>query len=177
MKKWIVMAAVLLFLAPTGSAPGASPGDSPAAPPGETLGDSPVSPPGVSPVAPAGAAPAADSPNGRRDYRSKCATCHGSNALMTVKTARRLGVDPRKLSLMASKMSKDEMIAITEKGKEKMPGFESVLTKEQIAGIVDYLVDYRARRIKSETIIRVKPSPSPNPAPAETPVKKEEAAP
>jgi mono/diheme cytochrome c family protein len=164
MKKWIVMAAVLLFLAPPGSAPGASPGDSPAAHPG------------VSPIAPAGAAPAGPA-NGRIDYRAKCANCHGSNALMTVKTARRLGVDPRKLSLMASKMSKDEMIAITEKGKEKMPGFESVLTKEQIAGIVDYLVDYRARRIKSETIIRVKPSPSPNPAPAETPVKKEEAAP
>jgi mono/diheme cytochrome c family protein len=96
---------------------------------------------------------------------------------MTVKTARRLGVDPRKLSLMASKMSKDEMIAIIEKGNNKMPGFEKELTKERIAGIVDYLVDYRAKKIRSETIIRVKSPASPNPAPAETPAKKQEAAP
>ena len=40
---------------------------------------------------------------------------------------------------MASKMSKEDMITIIEKGRDKMPGFEKELTKEQIAGIVDYL--------------------------------------
>jgi len=123
------------------------------------------------------AVPAAGLADGRRDYKGKCANCHGANALLTVKTARKLRVDPRKLSLMASKMSKDEMVAIIEKGKGKMPGFEKELTKEQIAGIVEWLLDNRAKRIKKESLIRQKAPASPNPAPAETPGKRQETAP
>ncbi len=38
------------------------------------------------------------------------------------------------------KMNRDEMIAIIEKGKDKMPAFEKELTKEQIAAIIDYIL-------------------------------------
>ena len=58
---------------------------------------------------------------------------------MLPKTARLLKVDPKKLALTASQMSREEMIAITEKGKDKMPAFEKELTKEQIMGIMDYM--------------------------------------
>ena len=111
--------------------------------------------------------PASGLANGRTDYKANCANCHGANALLTVKTARKLGVDPRKLSLMASKMGREEMTAIIEKGKDKMPGFEKELTKEQIAGIVEYLVENRAKKVKKESLIRIKAPVPPSPSPAE----------
>jgi cytochrome c5 len=80
------------------------------------------------------------------DYKSKCAVCHGANANLLPKTARQLKVDPKKLALKASEMNKDEMIAIIEKGKDKMPGFEKELTKEQIADIVDYIILLKNRK-------------------------------
>ncbi len=123
------------------------------------------------------AAPDTGLADARRDYKAKCANCHGANALMTVKTARKLGVDPRKLSLMASSMGRDEMIAIVEKGKGKMPGFEKDLTKEEIDGIVEYLLNSRAKRIKKESLIRIKEPSPPDHAPAETSGKNQQAAP
>jgi mono/diheme cytochrome c family protein len=74
------------------------------------------------------------------DYKTKCAACHGAKANLLPKTARLLKVDPKKLALKASTMNKEEMIAIIEKGRDKMPEFEKELTKEQITAIVDYVV-------------------------------------
>jgi mono/diheme cytochrome c family protein len=85
------------------------------------------------------ATPAMSLADGGLDYKSKCAACHGANANLLPKTARILKVDPKKLALKASMMSRDEMIAITEKGKDKMPGFAKELTKDQITAIVDYV--------------------------------------
>ena len=93
--------------------------------------------------------------DGRIDYRAKCVKCHGTKALMAIRTARKLNIDIRKLALMASKMSRVEMIAITEKGKDKMPGFEKELTKEQIAGIVDYIFDQRGKRDRRQGLVRM----------------------
>jgi len=93
------------------------------------------------------AAPIAALADARMDFNAKCANCHRATAKM-LQTAKRLNVDPKKLALMASEMSRDEMIAITEKGKDKMPGFEKELTKEQIADIVNYILDHRGRRDK-----------------------------
>jgi mono/diheme cytochrome c family protein len=77
------------------------------------------------------------------DYKTKCAACHGAKANLLPKTARLLKVDPKKLALKASDMSREEMIAIIEKGRDKMPGFEKELTKEQITDIVDYVIALR----------------------------------
>jgi mono/diheme cytochrome c family protein len=78
------------------------------------------------------------------DFNTKCAKCHRATKLLP-KTAKSLGVDPGKLTLRASKMNKEEMIAIVEKGKDKMPGFEKELTKEQIAALVDYILFLKKR--------------------------------
>jgi mono/diheme cytochrome c family protein len=78
--------------------------------------------------------------DGRADYRAKCAACHGATKGSYPKLARVLKVPPLKLALGASKMNRDEMIAIVEKGKDKMPGYEKELTREQIAAILDYAV-------------------------------------
>jgi cytochrome c5 len=77
------------------------------------------------------------------DYKTKCAACHGASANLLPKTARLLKVDPKKLALKASTMNREEMIAIIEKGKDKMPGFEKELTKEQITALVDHLISLR----------------------------------
>ena len=77
--------------------------------------------------------------DGAFDFKSNCAACHGAGGNLLPKTARMLKADPRKLALKASTLSRDEMIATVEKGRNKMPAFEKELTKEQIAGIVDYV--------------------------------------
>jgi mono/diheme cytochrome c family protein len=80
------------------------------------------------------------------DYKTKCAACHGAQAKLLPKTARLLKVDPKKLALTASTMSKEEMIAIIEKGRNKMPGFEKELTGKQITDIVDLLIALRNKK-------------------------------
>jgi mono/diheme cytochrome c family protein len=74
------------------------------------------------------------------DYKTKCAACHGANVNLLPKTARMLKVDPQKLALKGSKMNREQMIAITEKGKDKMPAFAKELTKDQIAAVIDYVL-------------------------------------
>jgi mono/diheme cytochrome c family protein len=159
MKKWVGMA-FLLFV----SATSASPGTVLAASPSNSRTD-------------LGIERTTGPATGRSDYRANCAKCHGANALLTMKTARQLHMDPRKLSLMASEMNREEMIGITEKGKGKMPGFEKELAKERIAAIVDYVLDFRAKRTRKDSLIRQKAPLSPPPAPAETSGKNPETAP
>ena len=77
--------------------------------------------------------------NAKIDFNVKCAKCHRATKTLP-KTAKSLGVDPGKLTLRTSKMNREEMIAIIEKGRDKMPGFEKELTKEQITDIVDYIL-------------------------------------
>lgn len=91
------------------------------------------------------AAPAAALANPRIDFNAKCAKCHRANKSLP-KTAKALGVAPAKLALRASNMTREEMVAIVEKGREKMPGFEKELTKEQIADIVDYIIQLKNRK-------------------------------
>ena len=91
------------------------------------------------------AAPTAALANPKIDFNAKCARCHRSNANLP-KTAKALKVDPVKLSLRTSRMNREEMIAITEKGKEKMPGFGKDLTREQITDIVDYIIALKNRK-------------------------------
>jgi mono/diheme cytochrome c family protein len=79
------------------------------------------------------------------DFKTKCAACHGANANLLPKTARLLKVDPKKLALLASELTRDEMVAVVEKGRGKMPAFEKELTQEQIVAIVDYVISLKKR--------------------------------
>lgn len=77
--------------------------------------------------------------DGMQDFKTHCFSCHGGNAKTNVRRANMLKIDPTKLYLPASKMNREEMIAIIEKGKDKMPAFEGKLTKSQISDLVDYI--------------------------------------
>jgi len=83
--------------------------------------------------------------DGPSDYKAKCAACHGANGNLLPKTARLLKADSKKLALKASSLNREEMIFIVEKGKDKMPGFEKDLTKEQITAIIDYIMALRKK--------------------------------
>ncbi|MCE5263971.1 MAG: cytochrome c [Deltaproteobacteria bacterium] len=91
------------------------------------------------------AAPAAAWANPRIDFNAHCAKCHRANKSLP-KTAKALGVAPAKLALRTSTMNREEMIAVVEKGREKMPGFEKELTKEQVTEIVDYIIQLKNRK-------------------------------
>ena len=86
------------------------------------------------------AAPSIALADGKSDYHAKCAACHGANANLLPKMARLLKADPKKLALKTSTLSRDEMITTIEKGRDKMPGFEKELTREQIEAVVDYVL-------------------------------------
>ena len=101
------------------------------------------------------AAPAAVLADPKIDFNANCAKCHRANKNLP-KQAKLLEVDPGKLTLRTSKMNRDEMIAIIEKGRDKMPGFEKELTKEQIADIVDYVIFLKKRsNVRSGTPTRL----------------------
>jgi mono/diheme cytochrome c family protein len=89
--------------------------------------------------------PTAALADGKADFTANCTKCHGGNAKTNTRRALLLKIDPKKLYLQASEMNKEEMVAIIEKGKNQMPGFEIQLTKEQITAIVDYVMNLKKK--------------------------------
>jgi mono/diheme cytochrome c family protein len=85
------------------------------------------------------ALPALAFADGKADFDANCARCHGGDARTITKRSNILKIDPTKLALRASEMNEAEMIAIIEKGKNLMPGFENELTKDQIRAVVEYI--------------------------------------
>jgi thiosulfate dehydrogenase len=83
--------------------------------------------------------------DGKTDFNANCSKCHGGNAKTNTKRALMLKIDPKKLYLQASEMNPEEMVAVIEKGKNQMPGFEKKLTKEKIATLVDYVLSLRKK--------------------------------
>jgi mono/diheme cytochrome c family protein len=81
--------------------------------------------------------------DGKGDFTTQCSKCHGGNAKTNTRRALMLKIDPKKLYLKASEMNREAMGTIIEKGKNQTPGFEKQLTKEQIAAIVDYVMNLR----------------------------------
>ncbi len=82
---------------------------------------------------------------GLTDYNAKCAGCHGAQGNVQTEKAKALKMDVKKLALKISTKDKNEMIAIVEKGKGEMPGFDAQLTKDQIAAVVDYVIALRKK--------------------------------
>lgn len=83
-------------------------------------------------------APSIARADGESDYKAQCARCHGADAKGNAKLATALKVDPAKLNLSAGKMTEAEQVAITAKGKDKMPAFDKKLSKEQIDAIIKH---------------------------------------
>lgn len=71
-------------------------------------------------------------------YKSKCATCHGDDGTGNTTAGKALKVrdfhDPE-----VKKETDSELIEITAKGKNKMPGYSSTLKDAQIKDLVAYI--------------------------------------
>ncbi len=83
--------------------------------------------------------------DGKDGFNANCVKCHGGSPSTNTRRALVLKVSPQKIYLPASEMNKDEMIAITQKGKNMMPAFENKLTNEQITAIIDYVTDLKKK--------------------------------
>jgi cytochrome c6 len=71
-------------------------------------------------------------------YKAKCAMCHGADGKGDTQVGKKMGI--RDLtSADVQKMSDEELIAITTKGKNKMPAYENKLSAAQIKDIVAYI--------------------------------------
>jgi cytochrome c6 len=77
--------------------------------------------------------------DGLADFNANCARCHGGSLETNARRALAFKVNRTKLYLPYSEMDKAQMTAIVENGKNKMPAFKGKLTKDQTAGIVDYV--------------------------------------
>jgi mono/diheme cytochrome c family protein len=77
---------------------------------------------------------AADAFDPIRTYNQKCGVCHGRDGKMMASGAP---------DLTASKISKDEIIAIVTYGKNTMPPQKDVLTPEQISAVADHVLTLR----------------------------------
>ena len=83
--------------------------------------------------------------DGQADFKANCLMCHGGGTRANHRRAQAFKVDPKKLNLTVSKMNKEEMIAIVNQGKGKMPDFAKKLTKGQIMDIVDYVLSLKKK--------------------------------
>jgi mono/diheme cytochrome c family protein len=64
-------------------------------------------------------------------YRQHCAACHGANADGGIGG-----------TLVASPLSFSQQVSVTSRGRESMPGFNSVLTSDEIASVVRYALSH-----------------------------------
>lgn len=71
-------------------------------------------------------------------FKAKCAMCHGADGKGDTPVGKKMGI--RDLtSADVQKMSDEELITVTTKGKNKMPGYENKLSAAQIKDIVAYI--------------------------------------
>lgn len=78
-------------------------------------------------------------------YKSKCAGCHGADGKSDTPVAKKLGVRDF-ASPEVQKETDQELIDITSKGKNKMPGYGSSLKDTQIKDLVAYIRDLAKKR-------------------------------
>ncbi|MBZ5502366.1 MAG: cytochrome c [Acidobacteriia bacterium] len=71
-------------------------------------------------------------------YKSKCAVCHGADGKAATLAAKAMGSSDL-TSPAAQKMTDAQLIEITTKGKNKMPGYEKSLSAAQIKEVVAYI--------------------------------------
>jgi cytochrome c6 len=71
-------------------------------------------------------------------YKAKCAMCHGADGKGDTPVGKKMGIRDF-TSPEVQKMSDDELIAVTTKGKNKMPAYENKLSAAQIKDLVTYI--------------------------------------
>jgi len=84
-----------------------------------------------------------DAGRGRRLYANTCSVCHGDDGRGARWTAKNLNPPPRNFSRpnTRAELSREQMIHVATHGKPDtaMPGFDSQLSDEDIAEVVDYI--------------------------------------
>ena len=83
-----------------------------------------------------GTSAAAD--DGAATYKAKCAMCHGADGKGDTPMGKKLGLRDF-ASPEVQKISDDELIAVTTKGKNKMPAYENKLSAAQIKDVITYI--------------------------------------
>jgi cytochrome c6 len=73
-------------------------------------------------------------------FKSKCAMCHGPDGAGKTMMGEKLKI-PDLQSADVQKKSDADLKTIITKGKDKMPGYETKLSKEQIDKLVVYIRD------------------------------------
>src|SRR5271154_269613 len=76
--------------------------------------------------------------SGADTYKAKCAMCHGADGLGNTPAGKSTKVNPFNSPDVVS-MSDADLIAITHKGKNKMPAYAGKLTDAQISDVVAYI--------------------------------------
>jgi cytochrome c6 len=71
-------------------------------------------------------------------FKSKCASCHGADGKGDTPAGKKMNVKDL-ASDDVQKQSDADLIAVIEKGKKPMPGYEGKVTKEQIDGLVKWI--------------------------------------
>ncbi len=70
-------------------------------------------------------------------YKSKCQVCHGADGKGSA-AGQKMGAKPFSDPEIA-KQSDEDLIAVTKKGKGKMPSYDGKLTDDQIKSLVKYI--------------------------------------
>ncbi len=71
-------------------------------------------------------------------YKTSCAQCHGKTGEADTPAGK--AFNARSLnSSEVLKLSDAEMLALTKKGKGKMPAWEGILTDDQLKGVIAYI--------------------------------------
>jgi mono/diheme cytochrome c family protein len=71
-------------------------------------------------------------------YKTKCQACHGPDGKGDTPAGKKLGARDFH-SPEVTKLSDTELLDITKKGKDKMPGYDKKLTDDQIKELVKYV--------------------------------------
>ena len=76
--------------------------------------------------------------DGAATYKSKCQMCHAADGSGNTPAGKSTKVNPFN-SPDIVKMSDDDLIAVTKKGKNKMPAYAGKLSDDQIKDVVAYI--------------------------------------
>lgn len=83
-------------------------------------------------------APAALADDAAAMYKTKCAVCHGADGSGDTAMGKKTGTHDFR-SPEVQKMTEAQLIEVTTKGKNKMPGYDKKLTADEIKGLVAYI--------------------------------------
>jgi mono/diheme cytochrome c family protein len=76
--------------------------------------------------------------SGADTYKSKCQMCHAADGSGNTPAGKSTKVNPF-TSPDVVKMSDDDLIAVTKKGKNKMPAYAGKLSDDQIKDVIAYI--------------------------------------